>query len=102
MPLGVMGGPRSQSPAVGRSDRAATHYYVSSLDELQPGLKDEDVQQIDKVTEVVHEQPAVDVCRCLVGESPADGDQPAVPVPGHDNEEQPQHIHQICAQGTRL
>lgn len=43
------------------TQHAATHYYVSPLDELQPGLKDEDVQQIDEVAEVVHEQPAVDV-----------------------------------------
>lgn len=77
----------------------ATHDDVSSLHELQPGLKDEDVQQVNEVTQVVHQQPVVDVCCSLVGESPADRDQPAVPVPGHDNEEQPQHVHQICAQG---
>lgn len=78
----------------------ATHDDVSPLHELQPGLKDEDVQQINEVTEVIHQQPVVDVCWSLVGESPADRDQPAIPVPGHDNEEQPQHVHQICTQGT--
>lgn len=78
----------------------ATHNDVSPLHKLQPGLKDEDVQQINEITEVVHQQPVVDVCWSLVGESPADRDQPAIPVPGHDNEEQPQHIHQICTGGT--
>lgn len=68
---------------------AATHYDVSSSDELQAGLKDNDVQQVDEVTQVVHEQPVVDIGRRLVGEGPADGDQPAVPVPGQDNKEQP-------------
>jgi len=92
------GGPAA-SPS-GGVQHVATHYYISPPHELQPGLKDEDVQQIDEVAEVVHEQPAVDVCRRLVGESPADGDQPAVPVPGDDNEEQPQHVHKICARGT--
>lgn len=68
---------------------AATHYDVSSSDELQAGLKDNDVQQVDEVTQVVHEQPVVDIGWRLVGEGPADGDQPAVPVPGQNNKEQP-------------
>lgn len=85
---------------IGGMQCPATHDDVSPLNELQPGLKDEDVQQINEVAEVVHQQPVVDVCWSLVGESPADRDQPAVPVPGHDNEEQPQHIHQICTQET--
>lgn len=79
---------------------AATHYYVSPPHKLQAGLKNDDVQQVDEVAEVVHEQPEVDVGWRLVGEGPADGDQPAVPVPGQDNEEEPQHIHQVCAQGN--
>lgn len=94
-----MGGPHSCPQCPRGMQCPATHDDVSSLHELQPGLKDEDVQQVDEVTQVVHQQPAVDVCCSLVGESPADRDQPAVPVPGHDNEEQPQHVHQICTQG---
>lgn len=72
-----------------------TDHDVSPTDELQPGLEDEDVCDVDEVTGVVHQQPQVDVLRCLIGERPADRDQPHIPVPGCHHEEQPDDIDPI-------
>lgn len=75
------------------------HHDVSSPDKLQPGLHDQDVQDVDEVTGVVGQQPQVDVFGGLVRESPADRDQPHVPVPCCHHEEQPDHIDQVCGGG---
>lgn len=73
-----------------------TDHNVSSADELQSGLEDEEVCDVDEVAGVVHHQPQVDVFRGLVGKCPADRDQPHVPVPRSHNKEQPHHIDEIC------
>ena len=77
------------------------HHDVPAPDELQAGLEDQDIQDVDGVAQVVGQQPQVDVAGGLVGEGPAHRDQPHVPVPGHGDEEQPQHVHQVCATGVR-
>lgn len=69
---------------------------VSSADELQPGLEDEDINDVDEVAGVVGQQPQVDVFRGLVRKRPADGDQPYVPVPRRHHEEQPDDVDQVC------
>ncbi len=74
----------------------ATDHNVSSTDELQSGLKDEDVSDVDEVTGVVSHQPQVDVLWSLVGKRPADGNQPHVPVPCRHNNEQPEYVETIC------
>lgn len=74
----------------------ATDHDVSPADELQSGLEDEDVGDVDEVAGVVGQQPQVDVFGGLVGKRPADGDQPHVPVPCRHDDEQPDHIDQIC------
>lgn len=76
-----------------------TDHDVSSADELKSGLEDEDVGDVDEVAGVVGQQPQVDVFGGLVGERPADGDQPHVPVPCCHNTEQPDHVDQICGDG---
>lgn len=65
------------------------------MDKLQARLKNSDVQDVDEVTQVVGHQPVVDVLRCLVGERPADRDEPHVPVPGQRNQEHPQNVHDV-------
>lgn len=69
------------------------HHYVSSTNKLQAWLENRDVQDVNKVTQVVGHQPVVDITRSLIGEGPADWDEPNVPVPGQGNQEHPKHIH---------
>lgn len=76
-----------------------TDHDVSSADELQSGLEDQDVGDVDEVAGVVGQQPQVDVLWGLVGKRPADGDQPHVPVPRRHNEEEPDDVDQICGGG---
>ena len=78
---------------------SVTHNDVPASDKLQTQLEHGDVQEVDEVTQVIHQQPEVDVVRHLVGEGPAHGNQPAVPVPGQHHEEQPQDVHQACGGG---
>lgn len=59
-----------------------THHYVPSTDKLQPRLEDGDVQNVNEVTQVVGQQPVINVVWSLVGEGPADWDEPCIPVPG--------------------
>ena len=73
-----------------------THNDVPASDKLQAHLEHGDVQEVDEVTQVIHQQPEVDVVQRLIGEGPAHGNQPAVPVPGQHHEEQPQDVHQVC------
>lgn len=68
---------------------------VSSADKLQPGLEDEDINDVDEVEGVVGQQPQVDVFGGLVRKRPADGDQPYVPVPRRHHEEQPDDVDQV-------
>lgn len=72
------------------------HNDVSPSDKLQAYLEHSDVQEVDEVAHIVHQQPQVDIVQRLVGEGPAHGNQPAVPVPGQHHEEQPQDVHQVC------
>lgn len=59
-----------------------THHYVPSPNKLEPRLEDGDVQDVNEVTQVVGQQPVVNVVGRLVGEGPADWDEPHIPVPG--------------------
>lgn len=70
-----------------------THNYVTSTDKLQAWLKDGDIQDVNKVTEVVGQQPVVNIIWGLVGEGPANWDEPHIPVPGETHQEHPQDIH---------
>ena len=80
---------------------AVTHNDVPASDKLQAHLEHGDVQEVDEVAQVIHQQPEVDVARRLIGEGPAHGNQPAVPVPGQHHEEEPQDVHQVCRGGGR-
>lgn len=71
------------------------HHYVSSTDELQARLEDGHVQDVDEVTQVVGQQPVVNVVGGLVGEGPAHRDEPSVPVPRKRDQKHPQHVHQV-------
>lgn len=72
-----------------------THHYVPSPHKLEPRLEDGDVQDVNEVTQVVGQQPVVNVVWSLVGEGPADWDEPRVPVPRQGDQQHPQHVHQI-------
>lgn len=76
-----------------------THNDVPSFDKLQAYLEHRDVQEVDEVAQVIHQQPEVDVVWRLVGKGPTHRNQPAVPAPGHDHKEQPQDVHQVCVEG---
>lgn len=78
-----------------------THHDVSSANELQTRLEDGDVQDVNEVAQVVGQQPVVNIVRRLVGEGPAHGDEPHVPVPREGNQEHPQHVHQVCGERER-
>lgn len=58
-----------------------THHDVPSTNELESWLENGDVQDVNEVTQVVGQQPVVNVVWSLVGEGPADWDEPCVPVP---------------------
>lgn len=79
-----------------------TDHNVPPADELQPGLEDEDVGDVDEVAGVVGQQPQVEVFSGLVGKRPADWDQPHVPVPRRHHAEQPDHVDQVCVDGKPL
>lgn len=59
----------------------AAHHDVPTTDKLQPRLEDSDVQDVNEVTQVVGQEPVVDVVRGLVGKGPADRYEPGIPVP---------------------
>lgn len=78
-----------------------THNDVPAFDKLQAHLEHGDVQEVDEVAQVIHEEPEVDVVCPLVREGPAHRDQPAVPVPGQHHKEQPQDVHEVWGRGDR-
>lgn len=60
-----------------------TYDNITASNELQSWLKQEDVQNVDGVTQVISKQPQVKGAIDVIGESPAHWDHPDVPVPGH-------------------
>ncbi len=66
------------------------------------GLHNEDVENINAITEVIHQQPPVNVLRRLVRESAAHRDQPNIPVPRERHKEQPHHVGQVCEESERI
>lgn len=97
--VGPLKTPATESAPSHPLHRPVTHNNVPSFDKLQAYLEHGDVQEVDEVTEVIHQQPEVDVAWRLIREGPTHRNQPAVPVPGHHHEEQPQDVHQVCAEG---
>lgn len=71
---------------------AGAHNDVPASDELQAHLEHGDVQEVDEVAQVIHQQPEVDVVCVWIGR-PSARDQPAAPVPGQHHREQPQDVH---------
>lgn len=76
-----------------RDYNVTTHHYVPSTDKLQARLEDGDVQDVNEVTQVVGQQPVINVVWSLVGEGPAHWDEPRVPVPRQSDQKHPQHVH---------
>lgn len=85
-----------------RSELSLAHHNVPSSHKLQSGLHNEDVENINAITEVIHQQPPVNVLRRLVRESAAHRDQPNIPVPRERHKEQPHHVGQVCEESERI
>lgn len=72
-----------------------SHHYVPSMNKLQPRLEDGDVQNVNEVTEVVGQQPIINVVWRLVGKGPANWDEPHIPIPCQTDQQHPQHIQEV-------
>lgn len=71
------------------------YHNVPMLHKLHSGLKGQDVQNIDGITEVVNQQPHMDVIRCLIRKRPTHRNHPRIPVKGQRHTKQPKYIDQI-------
>ena len=62
------------------------------MSEAEPGLEDDDVDEIDEVADVVSDEPVAPVALRLVGEDGPQRDDGAVVHVGQHHHEQPRHV----------